>query len=1254
MTVPTDGEPEATRGRSPNEPVRHCAQCGEAFAADGVFCPNCGARWQPAGFVSVPALAALLSELRTMREGGLLDTATYDRVRIAYERRLDDARRQREAVSRGAPLASVALLPGAEAGQGAGSVPAGRAAVATEDFTPAAAQRAASVPGAPSSAPARPPPLKPPKPPGPTFGEWASARQADILLYLGAFVLAIAALSFLNYQGSALGGAGRCAVLLAFTVTFLAGGLLLPRWERVHEAAPLFLALGAILTPLNAVAWQTQLGGGAIPDEWLWLLGSGLTAALYFGLALRGHGAWYAGPGALAAVVAWGALGVVLHLPDEWFGAWFVGAAAALHIGVVAAGARLSGVAERLASTVSIIVGMLALLFAHLAAALSAHDRLLIAAQLPASYAFATAAIALHARQRRSATALAWLAPALTMLAGSLWWALLSLAPGWESLFPISVAGGGFLLIAERDADGLQQRWRGKAAVALAVGLLIAHAEAADAGRGESRFLPAAYGAALLLAAWDSYRRRDLALLTLPALATMLAGTIWWNAGAPLEWLALFPILVGGGGYLALAEGRWPGLRRIQARLIERAPAELGARLTPQFVERLFASAATLIGLLLAHEAAGRLGGSESGWYLPAAYAGALLLAGWDAFRRRDGALLPPLAMMLAATGWWAAYGLPREWLGFFPTLLAGGGYLLLAELDTAAGRQRRWRLLAAASGGVGLALAHGGALETRGWFLPATDAIALLGVAWDSYRRRDPPPLLALPALAALTAGAGIWAAGKPMVWTAYPILDAAAAVQLLEWWWRRRPVLRAVGWPYLLIPTALTPLLYTPLIDGHPLHGIALFGGAAAIILPSALHTRGALARLVTPQPSAGILALERQTLARVGSAYLYATAAYIVQWFGWRGPDRAWAYAGLGFAAWLGLAAAGRSRRELYGVLAPVAVTGTLIAGWLGWESAGIAAAVLSLGALGPTPAFASVRRWPLWGVAALFGSLALARAGEWRGLDSSSVVLIYTALAAAVTVGLTQIRRYEPDERGHTITTLSWLPLGVALTVAAVLLEQRRDAPSADPLVRSREWATLAAAVATAALALTAEGWRLGRRLVAAAGTGGLLLALLLAIAILQPGNVQAFTLPAGFYFIALGLAFRRSPALLGAALSLGEAAVVLGVLLLILPPAAQSLAPGGARYGLEEIALGLALLTVGLALAARWLVVGGVLTLSAVALRWLGSDAHLPYWVTLGLLGIALLGFGLLLLLERERWERARARLGRWWIDSATA
>ena len=65
--------------------------------------------------------------------------------------------------------------------------------------------------------------------------------------------------------------------------------------------------------------------------------------------------------------------------------------------------------------------------------------------------------------------------------------------------------------------------------------------------------------------------------------------------------------------------------------------------------------------------------------------------------------------------------------------------------------------------------------------------------------------------------------------------------------------------------------------------------------------------------------------------------------------------------------------------------------------------------------------------------------------------------------------------------------------------------------------------------------------------------------------------------------------------------------------------------------------------------------GGVLTLTGVAIRALtlfGTAA--PAWLSLALTGMLLLGIGVLLLFQRERWDEVRRRLSAWWLSEPTS
>src|SRR5579884_951363 len=188
-------------------PWRYCDVCDQALFDAAAYCPTCGARLPARPPLTPRALATVLPELHRLHGEGVIDTGCYTALRDRFEeqiRAIQAARMQPE---------------------------------------PAAAVPAVRVP----------PPVEPPPSLGQRLAEWTAARQADILLYLGAFLLSVAALIFVGYQGGTLSGAGRFAVLAVYSGAFLALGLLLPRWQRVREAGAVFLALGALLTPIDVI-----------------------------------------------------------------------------------------------------------------------------------------------------------------------------------------------------------------------------------------------------------------------------------------------------------------------------------------------------------------------------------------------------------------------------------------------------------------------------------------------------------------------------------------------------------------------------------------------------------------------------------------------------------------------------------------------------------------------------------------------------------------------------------------------------------------------------------------------------------------------------------------------------------------------------------------------------------------------------------------------------------------------------------------
>jgi hypothetical protein len=273
------------------------------------------------------------------------------------------------------------------------------------------------------------------------------------------------------------------------------------------------------------------------------------------------------------------------------------------------------------------------------------------------------------------------------------------------------------------------------------------------------------------------------------------------------------------------------------------------------------------------------------------------------------------------------------------------------------------------------------------------------------------------------------------------------------------------------------------------------------------------------------------------------------------------------------------------------------------------------------------------WPLW-------SLALAHAG--------AAVILFGALAPV---------RQKAGAFQSAVLFLSAAPIVAAggLSAFATLVRSLNDAfdSAAPALVATPEWATMVIVLSLGGMMFAFEALTRRDRSYGFAASGVLLLALELALAMLQIENVQVYTAPIALALIGAGLTFRRSDPLFEAHMFAHEALFVLGAGLLTIPAAAESFAPGGGAWGLVVIAQGLALLALGLVMVQRWLAVSGVVTLIGVAGRFVfdsTSSGHVPYWLMLGVAGLLLLGVGVLMLLERDWWDRSRAHMVRWWLE----
>ncbi|MDA0351780.1 MAG: zinc ribbon domain-containing protein [Chloroflexi bacterium] len=309
---------------------RVCTECGRRNRTSASFCNACGTSLQAA-----PAAAVALTTPPL--------TVSPTRVEPSLPPEVPSA----PAASAPTPASAPAPPPPVEA---APSRPPPTPESATLEPIAAALESAVPAVEAPTGTPgpdpsAAPPPSRPhresdpatrarrPGPPPPpsrsaaeSAREWAASRQADILLYLGAFLLVAAALLFVSSQGNELSSELRVSLLLVYTVAFTVAGLLARRTTRIREAGAVFLAIGALITPLNFLLIYTEiLEQRDVSPDLVWLIGSLYSALFYALLWSRGYGKLYAVPAGLSIVSAWAALAAVVDLPAEWFGTWWIG-----------------------------------------------------------------------------------------------------------------------------------------------------------------------------------------------------------------------------------------------------------------------------------------------------------------------------------------------------------------------------------------------------------------------------------------------------------------------------------------------------------------------------------------------------------------------------------------------------------------------------------------------------------------------------------------------------------------------------------------------------------------------------------------------------------------------------------------------------------------------------------------------------------------------------------------------------------------
>jgi hypothetical protein len=198
----------------------------------------------------------------------------------------------------------------------------------------------------------------------------------------------------------------------------------------------------------------------------------------------------------------------------------------------------------------------------------------------------------------------------------------------------------------------------------------------------------------------------------------------------------------------------------------------------------------------------------------------------------------------------------------------------------------------------------------------------------------------------------------------------------------------------------------------------------------------------------------------------------------------------------------------------------------------------------------------------------------------------------------------------------------------------------SAGALDPGEPAYQRLVLAILSAAGVLALTAVVRRSAIRGYAASVIA--LVGVLMQVAVTEPANVQAYTVPVALYLIGLGWIRRREPRLFDAFVGAGAA-------LLMFPSFAQSFCDHGYRWALICGAEGLVFVFAGVILGRRLPVAAGVVGLTAVVLRESVDYVHsLPTWAILAFVGVILLGAGTLWLAAGEDLRRRSEELQMRW------
>jgi len=1125
---------------------------------------------------------------------------------------------------------------------------------------------------------------------------WLAEQQANLFLFAGAFLVVVAALIYVGYSGQAVGGALKMALLIGYTLAFLAGGAICLTVPRVRVAGHVFVAVSAVLVPLNFVLAYNVFEERQLSAEALWLSGSLTSAALYAGVGALGLGRPYSFASGVALVSAALAFVSLAELPAEWAAVPFLSLAILMALAEISSPEPFRG---RVASvwigqaqfiTAASLVFVLAK-WLDVESGADASTRWFLTPAAGLALAFYGLEAAFR-RQRYSVTgaSLSLAAVAASFVFGA------DVNPEY---YTFALIGSGFALIS---LDGwllprLPQRflpegtatdvaWLAHAAVA--AGALVAIAAALIATDPDDEYalqtpwvLTGAFAAACITyALFTTIRVPDLGggeRASTVGLSLSIAGILTsavYAAGLSVEYYsfafagAAFALLALAGLGRLGAAARWPVCFRQDTLSLAHAAAVAGGLVALGAVNATLGENTTYA--------------PDSRWFLPALFASLFMFYLLS---------LTVRVSSLPDASAWAAGGLVASAIG----VTTGSVYALEVSAEYYAFAFLAPAILLGAAGHWGLpqlpdSLLPAGWRSASIWFgriasaVGITVAVVAAMVAADPEATYEPDSRIFLPL--AFLAAAGFFAldASWQKSWGSSAALlcalagagvSVAYAVDAGPEYYGVAFV--AVGlvygfagriWtPSWLDTTARDQTAAVAVTAGWlPFEGVyqdhlqvgagthltaALFYAFAAVIDRSELT----LDRL---------LDLRARVPVRVGAAWLYASGltlgigyVYLLRGLPAAEGAEASSLALPLMALSLGLLAVGGLlrwwrpdlRMHVYVMALLTGITSLSLAdgsGTLALILSAFVAAYLLMGAWEGSPVIALP--------AAVFGFAAIAAWRHYYDWPLYSVPLAYSSIALVVYAAGFASRKAAPGWSAALRiagATYAIVAPSAGFALVAVNTDQGLIDGAAFETTALYEWSTLAtAAVGLVALlesSIARRGW------VVVMGSAVLLVAILLQIGRFHPDNIQAYTAVAGAYLVMLGTLGLARFRLIPDSEDLAPYVEALGAATIMFPSFIQSL-EGGWHYQAILFVEAAAFLSVGVALRRRGLLAASLAGLVLVAGRALFDAINaLPNWIVALIVGMVLLALGLAILIGRDRWSRWEEAVMTWWDQAGT-